>query len=566
MTIRITTRLSLSFLLCTTPLGAQLVRGTVTERTSGAPLSGVLVTLVNDSSRTVGSALTSERGDYGIRAPAEGRYRIDAKRIGVRRFSSAVFDLTTGETRELNVQLDALLYSLPEVVITAIPLCNMGDKDAGRVAALWDEARTALAATQISLRDRLFSARLVRYVRQIDPATFKVINETRSDVQGIVDRPFFSLPAESLSAHGFWRKEPDGSTLYYAPDAAVLLSDPFLTDHCFQYAKPTRERPGMVGLRFEPARRRDVGDVRGTLWLDGKTFELRFIDYRYTNLVDIADSLRIGGEVHFARLNSGAWIVRRWFIRMPQVGRSVSPPVGLTSTAPSVLVRSVIFRLREEGGDVTAEGLRVYEKPATMVGVVQDSSRAPLAGVRVRLAGTPYSAVSGNDGSYRLDSLPPGTFDVVAEHPDYEALGMTVVTGEVTLKEGDIKRLSLRAVDTREIVSRLCLGKRPAADRATLRVNVRNTTNGGPLAFANLVVTWKEFVGSGEQLVGTVRELDGTSDSRGGISYCDLPARTLLTLHRKLDGGGDRLARMDTLHLRPGEVATREVRVPAPRP
>lgn len=565
MPFRITTALSCALALWASALGAQLVRGTVTERASGAPLSGVLVTLVNDSSRTVGSALTGERGDYGIRAPSAGTYRIDAKRIGVRRFRSPAFELATGETREVNVQLDALLYSLPEVVITAIPLCTKGDKDGGRVAALWDEARTALTATQISLRDRLFNARLVRYVRQIDPATFKVISETRSDVQGVVDRPFFSLPAESLSARGFWRKDADGSTLYYAPDAGVLLSDAFVGDHCFQYARSSREHPGLVGLRFEPTRQRDVGDVRGTLWMDGRTFELRFVDYRYTNLDDIADSLRIGGEVHFARLKSGAWIVRRWFIRMPQVGRSVSPPMGLTSNAPSVLVRPVVFRLREEGGDVTAEGLRIYEKPATVIGIVQDSSRAPLPGVRVRLSGTPYSALTGVDGAFRLDSLPPGTFDVVAEHPDYEALGTLAATGEVVLKEGDTKRLSLRAVDTREIVSRLCLGKRPAADRATLRVNVRNMATGGPLAFANLAVTWKEFSSSGgEIIVGTVRELGGTSDSRGGIAFCDLPARTLLTINRRVDG--DRLAPMDSLRLFPGQVVIREARVQAPRP
>jgi len=564
MMFRIPKLLVLALTLCAASLNAQLVRGTVTERSSGAPLGGVLVTLVNDSSRTVGSALTSERGEFGIRAPVPGRYRIDAKRIGVRRASSPVFELATSETREINVQLDALLYSLPEVVITAIPLCNKGDKEAGRVAALWDEARTALTATQISLRDRLFSARLVRYVRQIDPATFKVVNETRSDVQGIVDRPFFSLPAESLSARGFWRKDADGSTLYYAPDAGVLLSDPFLADHCFQYAKPARDRPGMVGLRFEPAKRRDVGDVKGTLWMDAKTFELRFVDYRYTNLEDLADSLRIGGEVHFARLKSGAWIVRRWFIRMPQVGRSVSPPLGLTSNAPSVLVRPVVFRLREEGGDVTAEGLRVYEKPATVVGTIQDSAKAPLVGAHVRLDGTPYSGVSGDDGSFRIDSLPPGSFDVVVDHPDYEALGMTAATGDLVLKEGETKRLSFRAIDTRELVSRLCLGKRPAADRATLHVNVRNATNGGPLAFANLTVTWKEFSGSGSDLLGSVRQLDGTSDSRGGISYCDLPARTLLTLNRRQDS--DRLTPMDTLRLAPGEIARREARVPPPRP
>ena len=564
MTTRVTTLFLCACSLWATTLGAQLVRGTVTERSSGAALSGVLVTLVNDSSRTVGSVLTGEGGAYGIRAPSAGTYRIDAKRIGVLRFRSPVFELAVGETREMNVQLDALLYSLPEVVISAIPLCDRGDKEAGRVAGLWDEARTALAATQISLRDRLFSARLVRYVRQIDPTTLKVVSETRSDVQGVVDHPFFSPPAESLSARGFWRKEADGSTLYYGPDAGVLLSDVFLNDHCFQYARPSRARPGLVGLRFEPARQRDVGDILGTLWMDAKTFELRFVDYRYTNLEEIADSLMIGGEVHFARLRSGAWIVRRWFIRMPQFGRSVSPPMGLTSTAPSVLVRPVVFRLREEGGDVTAEGLRVYEKPATLVGTVQDSSRAPFPGVRVRLTGTPYSTLSGADGTFRLDSLPPGTFDVVVEHPGYEALGTSAATGDLVLPEGGIKRLALRAVDTRELVSRLCLGRRPAADRATLRMNVRNTTNGGPLAFVNLAVTWNESGGDRSELPGATRELRGTSDSRGGINFCDLPPKTLLTINRRIDG--DRLAPLDSLRLLPGEVAVREARVAAPRP
>jgi hypothetical protein len=242
----------------------------------------------------------------------------------------------------------------------------------------------------------------------------------------------------------------------------------------------------------------------------------------------------------------------------------MNAPLGLTSTAPSVLVRPVIFRLREEGGDVTAEGLRVYERPATVTGVTQDSTRAPLPGVKVRLAGTPYAAVSSDDGVFRIDSLPPGTFDVVAEHPAYEALGMPAATGDVSLKEGDTKRITLRAAGTRDIVGRLCLARRPEPERATLRVNVRNQATGGPLAFATLVVTWREFGKTENQLSASTRELSGGSDSRGGVAFCDLPANTHLTLSRRSEA--DRLVPLDTLRLRAGEVATREARVPAPRP
>ncbi len=560
MRIRITTLL---LLLLVPRLQAQLVRGTVTERASAAPLSGVLVTLLDSTSHTIGSALSDEGGAFAIRAPAAGRYHLDAKRIGVKRFSSQPFVLAEGETRRLDVVLDALLYSLPEVVITAIPLCRRSERDAGRVGSLWDEARTALTAAQISLRDRLFKARLVRYVREVDPVTLRVLSETRSDVQGVVDRPFYSLAADSLSARGFWRQEGD-ATMYYAPDADVLLSDSFLDDHCFQYTPPAKDRPGLIGLGFEPEKDRSVGDVRGTLWLDNKTYELRFVEYRYTNLDNVGpDSSRIGGEVHFARLKSGAWIVRRWFIRMPQFGRSIAPPMGLTSAAPSVLVRPVVFRLREEGGDVTAEGLRIYERPSTITGVVQDSARRPLEGARIRLQGTPYVTTSLANGSFRLDSLPAGSFDVVVEHADYDALGMPAAVGEVSLKEGDAKRLTFRAAETRDVVARLCLGRRPDADRATLRVGVRNQANGNPLAFVALTVTWKEYEKSASELSAIEREATGTSDSRGGVAFCDLPSNTLLRLNRR---DGDRLAALDTLRLAPGAVAAKVVAVPAPRP
>src|SRR6185503_1999584 len=200
---------------------------------------------------------------------------------------------------------------------------------------------------------------------------------------------------------------------------------------------------GLTGLAFEPAEQREIGDVRGTIWLDEKSFELRYLEFTYTGQQDAgADSARIGGELRFARLPSGAWIVRRWFNRMPQFGRSVSPPVSLSSQqTPTVLVRPVVFRLREEGGEVSAEGLRAYERPAVLTGSVSDSAHAPLAGAVVRLAGTPYAGVVAPDGTFRLDSLPPGTFDAVVEHPDYNRLGVAAARMDVSLKEGETRRI-----------------------------------------------------------------------------------------------------------------------------
>src|SRR5512145_2741829 len=70
------------------PAQGQVVRGVVTERTTRVPIPGVLVTLVPADSAAGQAplnltALTDARGEYGIRAGAAGRYRVDAKRIGV---------------------------------------------------------------------------------------------------------------------------------------------------------------------------------------------------------------------------------------------------------------------------------------------------------------------------------------------------------------------------------------------------------------------------------------------------------------------------------------------------
>lgn len=348
-----------SALLSASLADAQVVRGRVSERTTAAPLGGVLIELLTVTAGAPGvavaSALSDPAGGYAVRGPGPGRYVVTAKRIGVRRFVSDAFDIAEGETVARDLALDALLYQLPEVVITGMASCDANAHDGDRVASLWEEARTALLATQISLRDQLFAARVTRYVRQLDPRSKRVLEETRSEAAGVVSRPFSAVDAESLSTLGFWQARPDGRVTYHGPDADVLLADAFLRDHCFREARGGRNRRGLVGVGFRPLPHRTLPDIVGTVWLDEKTFELRFVEFTYSRVHLSADSADIGGEVHFARLRGGAWIIRRWFIRLPVDARPAEPLTTEQTAAPWVLVRPRALRLREEGGEVAAE-------------------------------------------------------------------------------------------------------------------------------------------------------------------------------------------------------------------
>ena len=314
------------------------------------------MTLSRDgSTQAAATALTNDRGVFVIRAPEPGRYRIGAKRIGVRRFISDPVELASAQELQFDVEVEALVHQLPAVRVEGDPICATRASQVERLYALWDEARTALTATQVSLRDRLFRARIVRYVRDINAQNLRVEGERwQRRTEGVVERPFVSLGGDALSRGGYWRNLPNDSVAYYAPDADVLLSGTFARDHCFGVTEGRGNRNGLTGIAFEPVSGRELPDVRGIIWLDAKTFELRLVEFRYTKLPSPSNNPNIGGEVHFTKLASGAWIVEKWFIRMPRY--STTPTVrstGIPGVSPVVEYR--VTGLVEEGGTVTVE-------------------------------------------------------------------------------------------------------------------------------------------------------------------------------------------------------------------
>jgi len=527
------------------PLGAQLVRGTVTESTSRVPLPGVLVELVaagdtlGPAGARVASALSAASGSYALRAPAAGRYRLLAKRIGVRRFLGAPFQLAEGETRTLDIALDAVEFRLPAVIVTANALCAADPADRARVAALWEEARTALDAAEISLRDRLFTAQVTRYVRELEPRSLRVLRESRSEVRGVVASPFSALPAESLSAHGYWRAAEGGGAHYYGPDARVLLSDAFLGDHCFHAVSGKSARDGMVGLAFTPVPNRPVPDVTGTLWLDARTFELRLVEFRYDRVREGVDRDKVGGEVHFARLSSGAWIVQRWHLRVPLLGRP-RDPLATEGSAPWILVRPSLLAVSEEGGVVTTDEMRPPDRPARLSGVVRDSGgRRALVGATVRLAGSGRAVTVDSNGRFAFDSLAPGTATVVVSTPGYDSLGLVAADQSVTLRSGESRHLALTAHDARSLTTRLCQGRAAPWGRGTLHLTVRDAATGAPLAGLTASARWMSTAGraAGDSVPA---QLVGTTDARGTVTFCEVPSgRTIIvTVPHPAGGAG----------------------------
>jgi Carboxypeptidase regulatory-like domain len=488
---------------------------------------------------------------------------VSAKRIGVKRFISEPFVLGAGETRRIDIGIDAVLYTLPEVVVNASVLCANRRTQMSRLASLWDEAQTALTATEISRRDTLFRSNVTRYALVLDPVTMRAFSESRIYIEGAAERPFASISGDSLSRIGYWRELPSDTAEYYGPDAEVLLSDAFRRDHCYSIVEGDRERRGLIGLAFEPIVGREIADVRGTFWLDSRTFELRFIEFRYTRLPPTEFISRVGGEVHFTRAPGGAWIVSRWYLRMPQWARYTSGPKAVPKSVRDVFndAPPAIQRILEEGGSISADGLRAPGISA-ITGVVLDSVGKPLIGAAIHLAGDWQSRPVDSKGRFRFDSVSAGNYALLVNQPGYEALGLLAATAYVAVSEGGSTDVTLRAIRAREIVPRLCNGLPTTPPRATLRLLAQDSATSALVTGAPLMVSWTEKAdpnGGG----GREQRLSATTDLNGAVAFCSLPAETPIEL--SIVRENQEPISVAVFALRKNEVTARLIRVARPQ-
>jgi hypothetical protein len=455
------TRFALPALVCAALLfpqcaAAQTVTGTVVNEAGGAPVRGALVSLLDAAGKRVGSALTDAQGAFALRAPGPGEFRVRAERVGMSSASSEPLPLAAGETRVLRLAARSMAVMLEGIQVQAAGRgCVVSPGAGASTAALWDEARKALDAAEFTREQKALVFAIRCYRRVLDPERLTVRQAQEDSTTGRFASPFTALPAEDLARGGYVRARGD-ETLFYPPDAAVLLSDTFLDQHCFRVRRGRGENAGQVGLEFEPVRGRTLPDVRGVLWLDAATAELRTLDYAFTGVAPGPDDTPWGGRVHFDRLPSGGWIVRRWSLRMPQMGRPAArPELGLMGRSGAPVVVAVV----EVGGEVA----RVDEAPAeprraAVAGVVWDSTRAAgVAGARVFLDGTGHNALTGADGRFRIEQVPEGRYRLAWSHPRADSLGFTPPPAEVEVGAGGEAAVAFsipRALAARDTVPR----------------------------------------------------------------------------------------------------------------
>ncbi len=437
---------------------AQTVRGSVVDEGTGEPLVGAFIVLVDGEGQRHEGVLTNTDGRFVLLASRPGTYRLVAELIGYASTESGWLDLAAGSVETYAMEVPVQAVSLAGIAVRSESRCRPQPGSGPGTAELWEEARKALEVTRWGEQEDALNMRIVQYSRELSPNAHSVREASQQSRTGYFDQsPYVSRPAEELDRLGYIRAVGENEYDYFAPDAGVLLSETFLSNHCFRIVEASGEDEGLVGLGFEPVRGRDVPDIEGTLWLDQGTAELRRLDFRYTELpFRGVTSDEAGGRVEFERLGNGMWIVDRWRLRMPLVALQQQP--GWRSAQPKLEVVALneigaeVQRVVDLDGNVLAQA-----EAATLYGEVWDSvAGEPLANATVTLEGTERRTNTSVDGTYRFNDLEAGTYTVTFSHPAVEVLGLEPTPRRVAVESGRAARLPLAVPDGRRIAEAVC--------------------------------------------------------------------------------------------------------------
>lgn len=522
-------------------LDAQTILSRVVDAETGAPVFGALAYVVDGDGAVVRNALTDQVGRATFLDVAAGTYRVRVEMIGRATTESDALVLQGGDTRQVEIRLPSSAIVLAGIEVSADERCRIRPEDGLAIARVWDEARKALEAASYTDRSDVYRYSTEMYERDLDQNARVVVRETRSTRDDFMRVPFESLPAEDLAERGFVQVAENGISNYFAPDAQVLLSDAFLDAHCFRLEEGDDDSEGLIGVGFEPVsgRGRAIPDITGTLWLDPETAELRWLSYRYVNILPgIATSL-IGGRVEFRRMPDGTWIVPEWWIRMPML---------VQDRAPTGELRTRIGGYRQSGGrvlEVRSSGgpALMRGETGTIEGVVQDSLGVlPLGGVRVGVVGSNQLVFTDTEGRFRITGLTDGVYRIRFVDDRNEAHGVEPEPIEREVSRGEVTSVFYRMPPLSDLIFELCRSEAPPEGTAVLTGQVRGGPMRAPLGSALVRVRWEDIRmdprGTPDRRItgADISGIEVTTDARGSYRICAVPEGRLLRVSVAIDG------------------------------
>lgn len=507
---------------------AQGVHGVVVDA-NGRPISGVVVLLVDSASHSAARALSDERGVYRLAAPRPASYRLRTLRIGYRPVVSPVFVLDAGSDVTRGLELTGLPIALDTMRAVDRNVCRAFTDSGAATYTVWEQIRTALTAAQLTAASRTIAATTVALERTVGERSgangSRLLQHSATVTTGYVTHPWRAVGGDTLQRLGYLLVDRDNSVLYFAPDLDVLLSNMFVENHCFRLVRD-RRHAAQVGIEFDPVPdRRRIPEIRGTLWVNDTSSELRSLDFRYVNVATEQKDYA-AGDVDFARLRDGSWAITRWAIRMPVMeqvdfpGRPSELRVGAVQTTGGVL--SVARR----GNDTLWTGERY-----PLEGIVLDSTSGKgVAGARVRVLGTASEVTTDGKGRFTVPGMLLNNYDLDVHTASLDSLSTSRRTS-LSFGESDT-RIEVRVPSAQQVVASICGASATGGDAIGILIGRVRLRDSAAVSNGLVVAEWaaQSHAAGSDTAAGLTRRIEVHAAPNGAFRLCGLPVNTALRL------------------------------------
>jgi hypothetical protein len=176
---------------------------------------------------------------------------------------------------------------------------------------------------------------------------------------------------------------------------------------------------------------------------------------------------------------------------------------------------------------------------ATIAGVVVDSLNGRyLSGADVIIQGAKAQLVTDSLGKFRIDSLPPGTYQVGVFHPMLDTLGISLASRPFHVGPDSVSVVLLAVPSARTIIRAACPsgGFRPQGTSAVIG-HVTEPESLQPVAGAEVSIAWTQLeVSKAVGVRRTPRVIRDSTDAQGAFRLCGLPNSMQATLQARKAG------------------------------
>jgi hypothetical protein len=521
--------------------GAQDVRVEVVEASTGKPIIGANVSLLDSAAVTsLGGGFSDQVGRTDLRAPARGAYRVRADKVGYDTWTSV--ELHLGD-RPVLVRVGMAPTRIPAPIMPrSETACQQLTGPGTPAGDLWIELKKALTANAMTEAQGLVPIDVDLYERVLD-RNLAVVSERSEQRTRIPRRPATGISWDQVDSSK--RGVASNNDVYRAPDAATMLSDQFVRSHCYAAIRGYGPETGLTGLEFKPATVAAQPELTGVLWLDPKANALRSLSFDYVNLPIPLRIARTTGRVEFQQLAGGQWIVPRWYIRMPRVAR-----VNSTDGGSPAVSRDSLVGYQEVGGAARPAGTApvstgaakapspVASAPPTpasapvvdsppaasqsmLTGIVYDSTTGrALSGVQVSTGGGRFKTQTRSGGGYELAI--DGALDdtLVFEHPRLRLFHIAERLQLFSMPAGGRGRASVIIPSYESLRKRLCGQNETGTEAQGFMAGYVRDAVGRPVPRAHVWATWQIlWVEQNGRLVSTNQQRIVETDSNSDGSY-----------------------------------------------